>query len=658
MGSAFQNNNVAQQRFLHVQPRLAIFLFSSIVVLLGNLAQSQILLSKHNLSVSGPGTIKATSEQEVCKFCHIPHNASPAVPLWDHTLSSVSYSQYTSSTMASTYEIQFPNGPSKLCLSCHDGTIAIGSVSTGQIAVTGGTLVDPDQSLAANTSSNLGGNTGGNLTDDHPFSIVFNHSTKGNQFNCTGCHDTHANTSDNIRCTTCHDPHREDRDPTTRKFLIQNNSASALCLKCHKNAYWTANPSAHQSSTKTMPIGLSHTGYTTVATNGCESCHKPHGAPGAGHLLNAAEQGTCDPCHKGTANGGITDKNVSNSSGGPFAKAYRHPTYTVDNKHNPVNASPAATNSPTENSTDVSVPNRHAECVDCHNPHAAKNGLHSVGSNAASNVLSGVWGLEPANPSTPWTQPTSFTRNDPATKEYQICFKCHSYYGLGSAPTGVTTIVGPSGSNITDQAMEFNVNNYSAHPVEIGLNDQTGSYSPKTLTIAQMNTRWSNIGAQTMYCSDCHGNDEPTPQGPHGSNYKYLLAGTAKYWPTNANGALWSLYDVKNNRNNWQADLFCVNCHPMYSGGFKNEVHSKGPHQKSEVKCVTCHVAVPHGSKRSRLIGYTSDPSPYNYNGTGTYEKLVITGFRKASGPFNYDKSNCSMPPGVCHGQQSGTYDP
>ncbi len=281
MGSAFQNNNVAQQRFLHVQPRLAIFLFSSIVVLLGNLAQSQILLSKHNLSVSGPGTIKATSEQEVCKFCHIPHNASPAVPLWDHTLSSVSHSQYTSSTMASTYEIQFPNGPSKLCLSCHDGTIAIGSVSTGQIAVTGGTLVDPDQSLAANTSSNLGGNTGGNLTDDHPFSIVFNHSTKGNQFHCTGCHDTHANTSDNIRCTTCHDPHREDRDPTTRKFLIQNNSASALCLKCHKNAYWTANPSAHQSSTKTMPIGLSHTGYTTVATNGCESCHKPHGAPGA-----------------------------------------------------------------------------------------------------------------------------------------------------------------------------------------------------------------------------------------------------------------------------------------------------------------------------------------------------------------------------------------
>jgi hypothetical protein len=261
-----------------------------------------------------------------------------------------------------------------------------------------------------------------------------------------------------------------------------------------------------------------------------------------------------------------------------------------------------------------------------------------------------------------WSQPTAFVRIDPATREYQVCIKCHSYYGLGPAPTGVTTINGPSGTSITDQAMEFNINNYSAYPVMVGLNSQTGSYAPAALTSSQLSAAWNSPGTQTMYCSDCHGNDQPTsltvPQGPHGSNYRFLLTGTAKYWPTNASGALWSLDDIKNNRNAWQSTLFCVNCHPLYSGmRFENEVHQKGMHQSAATKCITCHIVVPHGSKRSRLIGYVSDVRPYNYGGAGTYEKLVMTGFRKASGPNSYSRSNCSMN-SVCHGTQSNTYDP
>ena len=37
----------------------------------------------HNLSVSGPGTVRATSETEVCIFCHTPHNSKPMSPLWN-----------------------------------------------------------------------------------------------------------------------------------------------------------------------------------------------------------------------------------------------------------------------------------------------------------------------------------------------------------------------------------------------------------------------------------------------------------------------------------------------------------------------------------------------------------------------------------------------
>src|SRR5204863_10180904 len=56
-----------------------------------------ILASKHDLSASGPGTIKATAESEVCLFCHTPHRAVE-LPLWNHTLSSANYTPYSSST--------------------------------------------------------------------------------------------------------------------------------------------------------------------------------------------------------------------------------------------------------------------------------------------------------------------------------------------------------------------------------------------------------------------------------------------------------------------------------------------------------------------------------------------------------------------------------
>ena len=639
---------------------------------IASIINAQIIQSKHNFSVTGTGTIKSNMEQEVCKFCHLPHRNLKVRQLWDHTLSSVSYNQYTSSTLTSTYLAQYPNTSSKLCLSCHDGTIAIGSMSTGQINVSGSSNLDADQSLSASAASNLGGASGTTLSDDHPISIGLPHFNSS-QYNCSGCHYPRPSDKVPMECVRCHDPHNESKDGVTKKFLKKSNSSSALCLDCHNKKYWSTNPSGHQSSTKTLPLNWSHNGYTTVTTSGCESCHKPHSAGSPSRLLKLSEQNLCEGCHKGIANGGITTKNVSSATGGPFAKLYTHPTYTVDNKHNPVNANPV-TNSPTESSASVSNPNRHAECSDCHNPHGAFAGLHTPKSNLVSNVLNGVWGLEPVD-GTKWTQPTSFTRIDPSTKEYQICLKCHSYYGLGSTTNGVTTIIGPSGTNITDQAMEYNVNNFSAHPVKVGLNSQTGSYAPKALTTGQMSTSWNSVGSQTMYCSDCHGNDAVTsstvPQGPHGSNNRFMLQGTsskpnAKYWPANASGALWTLKDLLNNTNNWSSDLFCVGCHPIKNGTtFISEAHGEhndrsvtiGGKYYSGVPCVACHAAVPHGAKRSRLIAYSTDPSPYNYL-DGAVSVAIVRGYKKAAGPNSYSKANCYSTNSGCttHSNQGG-YD-
>ena len=61
-----------------------------------------ILASKHDLSSSGPGTIKATAESDVCGFCHTPHRGVGETPLWNHAMSTASYIPYSSSTTKAT----------------------------------------------------------------------------------------------------------------------------------------------------------------------------------------------------------------------------------------------------------------------------------------------------------------------------------------------------------------------------------------------------------------------------------------------------------------------------------------------------------------------------------------------------------------------------
>jgi hypothetical protein len=83
--------------------------------------------TKHNLSATGPGPIKAATQTQICVFCHTPHGANLLnPPLWNREFSSANYVPYTSPSIQST--VGQPTSYSKLCLSCHDGTIAIGSV--------------------------------------------------------------------------------------------------------------------------------------------------------------------------------------------------------------------------------------------------------------------------------------------------------------------------------------------------------------------------------------------------------------------------------------------------------------------------------------------------------------------------------------------------
>ncbi|WP_456433655.1 hypothetical protein [Thermosulfuriphilus sp.] len=428
----------------------------------------------------------------------------------------------------------------------------------------------------------------------------------------------------------------------------------------------------------------------------CAHCHEMHASIGGGEpnpfnngpsplALFASEEALCFYCH------GSVSHNVPSLSKdieSQFTKTYRHP----------VERGGRHTVSKLENAADLGASNRHAECADCHNPHTIGypgtayhqyNTVNPADNNLVSNLLKGVWGVEPNWPSTSWTVPTSFSELRPTTanpsggaaKEYQVCLKCHSYYAFGAAEntsTGVTTIPNVTGEYyLTDQALEFAPYNKSGHPVVVTLNNRPGSDSPRALIAStnggRLKSPWSQaVGDQTMWCSDCHGDDASTgPEGPHASNTKYMLA-DGYTWPLRPDtGKFWTLGDVLNDRGNWQTKLLCAKCHPIkINGRFLNNVHDKGDHNNDNytfgnttydgAPCVACHVAIPHGSKRGRLIAYNTDQDPYAaYQADGT-KMATLEGFSKASNPDSYNERDCysTVNPCTYHKKYLGPYDP
>ncbi len=515
----------------------------------------------------------------------------------------------------------------------------------------------------------------GTDADRRVFDGGFPYTTKGL---CAHCHDQHSSIDGT-------EPFPHVNDNETDYVLFRSNygaDRNELCFECHETFSLAGmtlgygqygiyqgktkyNDSIHYSDPNmewngSSPPGPPFSASSTLLDAGnCHNCHNPHGYDdGSGlipQMLFARDSKTgdspayemgCEACHGTPPVGSAEDIEVQ------LDKTYAHPTHDYNDRHilpetGESEGGDSFGNPPTYDK-------RHAECVDCHNPHTVvSDALHveKDDGNAVSDVLKYVWGVEPAWPGTGWTQPTSFTVRKPPTYqngslyEYQICFKCHSYYGLGTLANGVTTIIGPSGDEITDQAWEFNRNNRSAHPVVGDLSTQSGSSNPRALTAAQMSAPWTSVGTQTMYCSDCHGadNESTGAKGPHGSIRKFMLKGSAQYWPTKTDGSTpWTLDDLGgvDAGNN----LFCTNCHA--NDRTQNSAHNAPSHRApvSTVQCVECHVAVPHGSKRSRLIGYTSDPAPYDYNNSSLKITEVV---KPAGGPNAYVIGSCRA--AACH---------
>ncbi len=636
----------------------------------GELSAS-IVNTKHNLSVTNTaGTIKAQTETELCVFCHIPHQGRPdGKPLWNRSMPASAYTMYDSDYLRrmgyAPVEPDLgilndtPGALSRQCLSCHDGTVAVGAIyklrrdflGAGIVPMDG---VETDGTIPATSAAFLGTD----LTMHHPVGIKYD-PTVTKSFDIgertmelltlptAPLKLFQYNGENYVECSSCHDPHKDNT-----MFLRVDTGANhaqnivTTCTSCHDKDGWTG--SVHQTATNTYtdPAVLADYGTNKVADLGCANCHTPHNAEGVPYLNRKVQGNTCfqgaasdiagAACH---GVGGAKDiETILN-------RAYTHPVIASSDP-----ADPKHTNLDVLYGTGIVDPNggagidwatnKHAVCMDCHNQHQAQPGTHApdgqwypnpgTSTNTVSNVLKGVPGVEPTWP-TEWTQPMTFTTLASAEKEYQICFKCHSYWGIGSATGGVNDggHVSPSDNvtPMTDVAWELNINNKSGHPVVVSLLNRVGSYAPKELDAIQLLSPWTeNPGANQMYCSDCHGADNELggdPKGPHGSDLKYILKGTNQFWPANANGNLYTMDDINVAGIDPGDDgLFCKNCHDIARPhtDWSTQMSGKG------FQCVECHVTVPHGSPVSRLLGYANFPSPYNYNGNS----LKMDGYRKS----------------------------
>ncbi len=430
-------------------------------------AQS-IVTSKHNLSLTGPGPVRSLTESRICVFCHTPHGASGEAALWNRSSSGAAYLPYDSPTLKAL--VGQPTGASKLCLSCHDGTIALGdllSVDT-PIAMTGTGLMPPG-----------GGLIGTDLRNDHPISFNYFESLALGEGELTSPAswdpEVELDPASELQCTTCHDAHVD----TWGDFLVMDNQQSALCRQCHNLPVFDQTP--HADSPRTWSgAGLDpwpHTEYSDVRTNACMNCHRTHHADGAEHLLSdIREEETCFVCHGGN----VASADIESV----FNKAWTHPVEQSFGIHQ-ANESPLVTSA-------------HVECADCHDPHRARDATAQAP--FVPGALEGTSGVDATG--APVAE---------AVFEYQVCLKCHGETAV--TPGRVIDRDVPS----INTAREFSPSSPSFHPVEVA-----GRGMDVPSLISPLTT------GSLIYCTDCHGNDSSGGgagglAGPHGSNFEFLL---------------------------------------------------------------------------------------------------------------------------------------
>ncbi len=200
-------------------------------------AIAQLESSVHDFTTTGPQSdFQGAPWGNMCVTCHTVHHSTEAILLWNHTLSSQTL---TFGTNATTWAgTQLPTnigawiGTTKYCLSCHDGSVAVGSLIHGSWTAGGSNLItDPEKIIAP----------GGSLSGNHPVAIPYPDIPGAIYNSITTMADPtryitvptgvkiYGNVSGTkgMECASCHEPHRDN----THGPLLRSGFG---CTACHK----------------------------------------------------------------------------------------------------------------------------------------------------------------------------------------------------------------------------------------------------------------------------------------------------------------------------------------------------------------------------------------------------------------------------------------
>lgn len=344
--------------------------------------------TKHNLSSIDPSQLLSSGvlprpgsareaeaapggTTEICVFCHTPHGASATggafkAPIWNRNLDYQATANYQLYDQVWSFSFEGtlndaagrkPTGYSRLCLSCHDGTVALGNLLNapgsggyqGRVTMTGN--LGPGSTIPPG-SGDLTGDTrrlGLDLRNDHPISFKFDQAlllqdqelvnpgpalqsparvgdpTPLSPIRLYPGNDP--NTYDSVQCTSCHNPHqvnypkflranwfhRETNNPDPSK---NHPTEQIICLFCHDKPRWIDSTHAISTAVRSQyPLvnndpsninsGYDFDGSHTVSELACRNCHDPHTIQGAKRLhregVNAQGtdgiEATCYLCH-------------------------------------------------------------------------------------------------------------------------------------------------------------------------------------------------------------------------------------------------------------------------------------------------------------------------------------------------------------------------
>ncbi len=564
--------------------------FAALMVLLAAPLPAQMIgdaMGVHDLGPGSKSPVKG-ARPDPCAYCHAAHSGLNT-GLWNQKLTTQIYTTYASKTEKNLSSQPRLGSSSNQCLSCHDGTVAVGTtVAYGQVTTHG--------SMYASDSF------GSNLQTSHPFSLALplkdnvdiaaSLAAKGRTTDSSGAVKL---SNGNVECISCHDPHVQGRDAVSLNFLVLNSSGGRLCLACHDPtrqmsgrvnplADWAAN--AHALSTAKIAPQANVGSYATVAMAGCIGCHAPHNANGA-RLLRGQNEQACIACHNGA--------NVSPMP--TYADVFAE--YASPKVGHPF---PASTN-PHDAAEGVLLNNnRHATCVDCHSGH----GSEVVGVfppppliRVSQKDVAGISAID------------GVTVLTPAVNQYENCLRCHgTSFGKQVLPIyGYFPVRAVSAGDALNLIPQFATGFSSSHPV---MHARSSSLPQPSLLANMLNLNGTTPGramGTQILCTDCHNSDDNREfggtgsNGPHGSRWTHILERRYEFSHASAPGALIiNLFPNPDLSVNGPYAL-CGKCHNLSTVMTSGSWAYHKEHIDAGFTCSTCHTAHGMGAISGSISG-------------------------------------------------------